>query len=71
MSDQLQAVRLGLQILSAIGDNIIFAAAFHHHTTKGVDYAEALEHTLDSLVYTRNRIPAYISEKKSSDNKKD
>lgn len=67
MSDQtVKAMSVGLQLMGGIVDNILFAAAFHHHTVKGVDFDEALDHTLHCLAATKTRIPQFIDEQRKA-----
>lgn len=63
MSDQnLKAASIGLQLLSGLADNIVFAAAFHHHTVKDVPFEEAIDHALKCLMHTKKRIPEFVKE---------
>lgn len=57
------AINLGIQLLGGLADNILFASAFNYHLTKGVEFDEALEHTLNCLTQTKKRIPEYIKER--------
>lgn len=62
----IKAMNIGLQLFTALVDNILFAAAFHHHTVKGVEFDEALDHTLECLTATKKRIPEFIKEKREA-----
>lgn len=63
MSNQYgQAVSIGLQLLSGAVETMIFSSAFHHHTVKGVDFDESLEHALTCLSKTKKRIPEFVKE---------
>ena len=58
----LTVINAALGVGTGLADNIIFAAAFHHHTFNGNDFDESLEHTLECLMKTKERIPAFLKE---------